>query len=71
MGIGDWVQSLIPISRFFNKIKRLLFIMESISYSNKNSIDNNKELGYSTSSMKKYWCHLCKKRIYKIIYSKY
>ena len=45
--------------------------MESISYSNKNSIDNNKELGYSTSSMKKYWCHLCKKRIYKIIYSKY
>ena len=35
--------------------------MESLSYSSKNSIDNDRELGYSTSSMKKYWCHLCKK----------
>ena len=40
--------------------------MESLSYSSKNSIDNDKELGYSTSYMKKYWCHLCKKEFSKL-----
>jgi len=40
--------------------------MESLSYSSKNSIDNDKELGYSTSYMKKYWCHLCKKEFTKL-----
>ena len=40
--------------------------MESLSYSSKNSIDNDKELGYSTSYMKKYWCHLCKKEFNKL-----
>ena len=40
--------------------------MESLSISSKNSIDNDRELGYSTSSMKKYWCHLCKKEFNKL-----
>ena len=40
--------------------------MESLSYSSKNLIDNDKDLGYSTSSMKKYWCHLCKKEFTKL-----
>jgi E3 ubiquitin-protein ligase RNF115/126 len=40
--------------------------MESLSYFNKKSIDNDKDLGYSTSTMKKYWCHLCKKEFTKI-----
>ena len=36
--------------------------MESIStYSKKTLIVNDKELGYSRSSMGKYWCYLCKK----------
>ena len=40
--------------------------MENLSsYSNK-SIDNDKELGYSTASMKKYWCHICKKEFTKL-----
>ena len=40
--------------------------MESLSYSSKNLIDNDKDLGYSTSSMKRYWCHLCKKEFTKL-----
>ena len=40
--------------------------MESLSCSNKNSMDNDKDLGYSTSSLKKYWCHLCKKEFNKL-----
>ena len=40
--------------------------MESLSISSKNSIDNDKDLGYSTTSMKKYWCHLCKKEFNKL-----
>ena len=40
--------------------------MENISISSKNSIDNDKDLGYSTSSKKKYWCHLCKKEFSKL-----
>ena len=41
--------------------------METL-YSNKsfNTIDNDKSLGYSTSTMKKYWCHLCKKDFKKL-----
>ena len=42
--------------------------METL-YSNKspNIIDNNdKNLGYSTSSMKKYWCYICKKEFTKL-----
>ena len=40
--------------------------MESLSCSNKNLISNDKELGYSTSSVRKYWCHLCKKEFNKL-----
>ena len=40
--------------------------MEKLSYSNKSLIDFDKEFGYSTSSMKKYWCHLCKREFTKL-----
>ena len=41
--------------------------MESLSIcSNKNSLDNERDFGYSTSSMKKYWCHICKKEFIKL-----
>ena len=38
--------------------------MERLPSTNK-PIDNNYELGYSTTSMKKYWCHICKKEFNK------
>ena len=41
--------------------------MESLSsYSSKNSADNDRDFSYSTSSTKKYWCHLCKKEFFKL-----
>ncbi len=40
--------------------------MERISYSSKTLIEADKEFGYSTSSMKKYWCHLCKREFTKL-----
>ena len=41
--------------------------MESLSTcSNKNLINNDRDLGYSTSSIKKYWCHICKKEFSKL-----
>ena len=40
--------------------------MDRFSYSSKTLIDAEKEFGYSTSSMKKYWCHLCKREFTKL-----
>ena len=40
--------------------------MDRFSYSSKTLIDTDKEFGYSTSSMKKYWCHLCKREFTKL-----
>ena len=40
--------------------------MESIYCHNDSLIDNSNDLGYSTSTIKKYWCHLCKKDFTKL-----
>ena len=40
--------------------------MESIPCHNDSLIENDNDLGYSASSIKKYWCHLCKKEFSKL-----
>ena len=40
--------------------------MESLSFCSTRTLDNDRDFSYSTSTMKKYWCHLCKKEFSKL-----